>query len=658
MSSQAEDLLFDENVWTSAGAFLAAAPYCYAAQIPLGLQQAYGKLNQPALARQFGGLRVNFYNGDGTLAWEAASLNPADSLVFDTDVLACATDFTGFASPVATLGLFNYAETVIAEGDYAYRHDDRTTARSSYVDVRCAAEKFFPSFAEEADLALTGVLFTIQSINNRTFAGVPADRQLQKLTTLDVVIVENDVPHRVMEGTFLPIRTAADSSIRNLSAIQQNLASYFEFHVEVDLDPDTGNTSQSSDDVPEVEVDSDTSGIPTHHAGDTIVYTEHDLNWPSVDQIYQLYLYCVAKIEAIDVGLNWYGYPPEHVHPWEFEHLYGIARDLCNRALEAEQRVFSLLPLYETAAEQEFLAAQQAELAGAQMTVVEAQVVQQVASNNVAMAQAELTLQQAAAQAKKSGTWANVAIVTTAVAAAFAEGAAVYFSGGTALPIIAAVTPAVAGGIVGVAGNVSGHTQDVKVLNEALEVTRVTFISSMAALSVAIAERDVAALQVEQASAYVDFLVDKDLNSDAYLYLLGLAKQVSETYLYHANRMAWLAECALEHETRQAYDLIKLDYMIDNELADMTRAQQITGDLESLRSEYVAGQTLRLQEIKWTIALSQIDPIAWQDLRETGTCTFLLRQRDVGRTIIAKKDLHKIPFYICHSRRPRLDSGV
>lgn len=296
--------------------------------------------------------------------------------------LACATDFTGFASPMATLGLFNYAETVIAEGDYAYRHDDRTTARSSYADVKCAAEKFFPYFAEGADLALTGVLFTIQSINNRTFAGVPADRQLQKLTTLDVVIVENDVPHRVMEGTFLPIRTAADSSIRNLSAIQQNLASYFEFHVEVDLDPDTGNTSQSSGDVPEVELDSDTSGIPTHHAGDTIVYTEHDLNWPSVDQIYQLYLYCVAKIAAIDAGLNWYGYPDEFVPPWDFEHLYGIARDLCNWALEAEQRVFSLLQMYETEAEQEFLAAQQAELAGAQMTVAEAQVVRLAQSDH------------------------------------------------------------------------------------------------------------------------------------------------------------------------------------------------------------------------------------------------------------------------------------
>ena len=147
----------------------------------------------------------------------------------------------------------------------------------------------------------------------------------------------------------------------------------------------------------------------------------------------------------------------------------------------------------------------------------------------------------------------------------------------------------------------------------------------------AIAERDVAETQVAQAKEYVDFLLSKTLNSDAYYYLLGLAKEILEVYLHHANRMAWLAERALENETRQAYDLIAIDYTTQDELADLTRAQQITADLEALRSEYVAGQTARLQEMKWTIALSQLDPIAWRDLRDTGTATFVLRQRMIDR---------------------------
>ena len=75
----------------------------------------------------------------------------------------------------------------------------------------------------------------------------------------------------------------------------------------------------------------------------------------------------------------------------------------------------------------------------------------------------------------------------------------------------------------------------------------------------------------------MDFLASQTLVSDAYLFLMALAKQTLEVYIHHANRMAWLAERALEHETRQAYDLIALDYAVNDELTDMTRAQQITG---------------------------------------------------------------------------------
>ena len=378
-------------------------------------------------------------------------------------------------------------------------------------------------------------------------------------------------------------------------------------------------------------MEEETSGDSVQVGEDVEVYVNHgDSAAPQTlikDELYPLYLYCEAKIDAIDAGLNWYGYSDEFVPAWSFDHLYGVARDLCNRALEAEQRVFSLLQMYETAAEKEFLAAQQEVLEGAEAAVADAQVFQQAAANNVALQQAELSQQQAAAQAKKSGLVADIAVVTTAVAAAAVAVVGTVASGGTAGAAAAAAAPAAIGLITGLVGNITGHTQDLKVLGQAVDVTNATLISNMAALSVAIAERDVAALQAEQASAYVDFLNSQTLVSDAYLYLMALAKQILEVYIHHANRMAWLAERALEHETRQAYDLIDLDYAVNDDLTDMTRAQQITADLEALRSEYVAGQTARLQEIKWTISLSQMDAIAWRDLRETGTCTFVLRQR-------------------------------
>jgi hypothetical protein len=528
--------------------------------------------------------------------------------------------------------LVNYAESQIALADYAYRHEDRETARAYYADVKCATEKFFPNFASEAGLALTGVLVTIQSINNRTFAGVPADRKLQNLTTFDVVIAQNEQPHRVMEGTFLPIRRGGDSYIRNLASVEQNLFSYFDFHVLVYRDPVTGNTSQSDDDVPDIEPDDESSGQSTQQEGPIAVFTDYDQAeiepyFSGSAELYQLYLYSAAKIQAIDAGLNWYGYSDEFVPAWSFEHLYDTARDLCNRALEAEQRVFSLLEMYETADEKEFLASQAEDLAGAQRDIARAKVEQQVANNLLSTAQALESQQQAEAQAKKSGVVSSVAMAVTAVGAAVGAAVGIVVSGGSAAPAIVAGTAAAAGPVAGFVGTITGHTQDVKVLEKAEDVTMATLVSNQAALNVAIAERDVAALQTNQAREYVAFLMAETLNSDAYLYLMGLAKEILETYIHHANRMAWLAERALEHETRQAYDLIAIDYTTQDELTDMTRAQQITAGLESLRSQYVAGQTSRLQEVKWTISLSELDPIAWQDLRETGTCTFVLRQR-------------------------------
>src|SRR5262245_2804842 len=207
-SARSEDLLFDDAVWTSVGAFAAMAPFAYASQIPLGLRKAYGKLHQPALAARFGGSRLNVYDADGALVRDIAASDPA-ALAFHTDlVLSCSTGFTGLASAAFPWELLGYAETWIDTADYAYRHGGRETARSHYADVKCAIETIFPMFADDAGVALTGVDLAIKAINTGTFAGPPTERRLQGLTTFDVVVAQNGTVHRAMDGTFVAIRAA------------------------------------------------------------------------------------------------------------------------------------------------------------------------------------------------------------------------------------------------------------------------------------------------------------------------------------------------------------------------------------------------------------------------------------------------------------------
>jgi hypothetical protein len=93
----------------------------------------------------------------------------------------------------------------------------------------------------------------------------------------------------------------------------------------------------------------------------------------------------------IDLGLNILGYRSDYVPPWSADHLYGVARDMCNRALEAEGRVLSLTQLMETAEAEEIIAGNNVSNSRAQLTLAEARVDEAVAQNALAAAQADLT---------------------------------------------------------------------------------------------------------------------------------------------------------------------------------------------------------------------------------------------------------------------------
>ena len=96
------------------------------------------------------------------------------------------------------------------------------------------------------------------------------------------------------------------------------------------------------------------------------------------------------------------------------------------------------------------------------------------------------------------------------------------------------------------------------------------------------------------------------------------SSETLEVYIYHATRMAWLAERALEHESGQSPDLIRRDYAVSESSPIWPGRNRLTADLEALRAESWPDRRQRFQEIKWTMALSQLDSIASADLRQPG----------------------------------------
>ena len=71
--------------------------------------------------------------------------------------------------------------------------------------------------------------------------------------------------------------------------------------------------------------------------------------------------------------------------------------------------------------------------------------------------------------------------------------------------------------------------------------------------------------------------------------------------------MAWLAQRAAAYESRRAFEFIGWDYETGEALHDMMSSEFLRADLDALRAELTAGQTLRMQEVQWTLPLSRLD---------------------------------------------------
>ncbi len=618
ISPQASAATFDDEVWASSSAFAAITPYLYGVTMPLGLRRCYTATRQHTGANRFGALRTNVWDAGGTLQAERHSLPPGSPILNDVELSECAEPFE------LQLVLGEWVVDLAAADDL-YRHDDRVGARARYLDAKCKIEQAFPEYAGIAQQSLVAVDNQLQMIAAGTVGRHEPFHSALDLTTLAATNTATGLP--VVDWVEI---VEADPEQAELSLTERvDIASRY-FELLMPTEDFQLSVEHAAEENPLI------AGAAVRIGCHVLAY----VNATHAGDYYPDYLNATTKILAIDCGLNWFGFLDDYVPPWSYDHLRSVAQGLAAHAVEAEQRVLSLIEAYEAAQTDELLAAQAATLAGAEAIVAAWQVQSQAASNTVSALQAELTVHQTEAQKNRSavGAWVAGAVTligTTALVIGTAGAAGVVIP--TAIAAVQGPLLAVGGagtivsGATGLANSATGHGADVEAYETAQDIAAATNVANAYAMGVAIAQQDVAELRADQASEYLEFLQDQTLDSNAYAGLVALAREETEIYLHHATRMAWLAQRALIHQTRREFDLIKLDYGVGDEITDMTRARQLQRDLELLNSEYVAGDTIRRQEVKWNIALSQLDPIAWRDLREKGEGHFMLRQEMIDR---------------------------
>ncbi len=141
-----------------------------------------------------------------------------------------------------------------------------------------------------------------------------------------------------------------------------------------------------------------------------------------------------------------------------------------------------------------------------------------------------------------------------------------------------------------------------------------------------IAQKDLEMHQtsIEQADEREEFLRGKFTNRDLYQWMVGRISSVYFQTYKIAFDLARVAEKAYQYERNTNDTLITFGYW-DSLKKGLLAGEGLMLGLNQLEKAYMDDNE-RTLEIEKTISLRQIDPRAWLDLRNTGTCSFDLKE--------------------------------
>ena len=171
--------------------------------------------------------------------------------------------------------------------------------------------------------------------------------------------------------------------------------------------------------------------------------------------------------------------------------------------------------------------------------------------------------------------------------------------------------------------------------DQALPAAEALVVARQRALQIAQFQQQIAQADVDYLQNLVTFEQHKLLNEHFWVNLAQLSRRLMRRYLELGARAAWLAERALAYEQDRAIDIVRLDYFV-GPLQGVTGADLLTADLAELEATRIEGMKRRVP-VKRTISLAREFPMAFGQLKATGTCSFatreaMLRSADPGRS--------------------------
>jgi hypothetical protein len=146
-------------------------------------------------------------------------------------------------------------------------------------------------------------------------------------------------------------------------------------------------------------------------------------------------------------------------------------------------------------------------------------------------------------------------------------------------------------------------------------------------VTIANLQGEIAATDFAYARDLVNYQNERFLNRDFWEALAGVARRSLHRYLDLAGQAAWFAERALAYRLATPTRVIRIGYF-DQRMRDVGGVDRLALDLAELEALRLAAARVTVP-VKITYSLARDLPLAFGQLKATGTCTFTLTDDDL-----------------------------
>jgi hypothetical protein len=368
-----------------------------------------------------------------------------------------------------------------------------------------------------------------------------------------------------------------------------------------------------------------------------------------------------VKLNQIQSGLNFFGFAPDYAPPFSFEYLQNTAKYFADQASHLEQSYIQ----FKSAAENETLQReqldQQADVARQSVVLEQRGVAEAQAGLNVAQANLNYAnvLQQNAVQARNQFNAVRDQLLELSGLEAWANAASVGQDDEVSLTISGYSYYNVSGkrrslvvqDLENQKNRISNDLEAARLDREVTAAAAYTAVAQaqiqQAQARVAIANQRVAIAQLQQRNAEEnrDFMDLKEFNARLWFDLAKEAKRLTHRYLDMATEIAFLAERAYNAETERGLNVIRFDYRF-TPAGNLMGADRLMADLDYFTLDLVTTTRTKKAPLKRVISLADAFPMAFYQLKTTGSCHF--------QTSLAMFDRQTPGLYLCKTRNVEL----